>query len=328
MPGKIICCALVLISLAVLSVNAGCVCNEKGVDYCAKHKEPVFVRPKPRYVYPNPDLDLKPIGDTCSCNKVFVEPATMPKPCNKKPTPKYPTCNCNSPPTSNYYPPSPNYHPPASSTPKYGTDYYKPAPLPPRPPAPPAPSACGCGYSPTAPAYPLPDITYAKPKATTSNSIPADPISISLALQATKAVAVPEAKLAYGFAKQPVDSMKKITFSNVPEENLFKLKNDVITYKKPTLSASPPSEEVIETEEEEVVEAPDAPTLTYQQLGYVPEQFKNPKFRKITTAHSDDYYSNEAQAIPDKVTVDCGYRPGRVAAYIKRKQKKDTAEYY
>ncbi|XP_017494103.1 PREDICTED: uncharacterized protein LOC108382224, partial [Rhagoletis zephyria] len=84
MSGKFICCALVLISLAVLSVNAGCVCNEKGVDYCAKHKEPVFVRPKPRYVYPNPDLDLKPIGDTCSCNKVFVEPATMPKPCNNK----------------------------------------------------------------------------------------------------------------------------------------------------------------------------------------------------------------------------------------------------
>ncbi|XP_054728784.1 uncharacterized protein LOC129237851 [Anastrepha obliqua] len=318
MSVKIMYGALVLIFIFVVSVNAGCVCHEKGVDYCEKCKAPTFVRPQPRYAYKNPAFDLTPIGGTCSCNKVFVEPAALPKPCGKKPPPppKYPPCKCRSSQPPSYYSPSP-------PTPKYspGSDYYKPAPLPPAPPKP-----CGCAYAPAVPAYPLPDLTYAKPK---SNSIPADPISISLALQASKATAVPEAKLAYGFAKTPIDSLKKIALSKVPEEHLFQLKSEVITLKKPSAAASPSSEEEEEPEEEEAVESPDeSPTLTYNQLGYVPEKFKNPKFRKISSSYSADYYSNEAQPIPDKVRVDCGFRPGRIAEYIKRKNNKHPADNY
>ncbi|XP_011179966.1 uncharacterized protein LOC105210601 isoform X2 [Zeugodacus cucurbitae] len=328
-----------------LMVNAACVCHEKGVDYCTKCKEPTFVRPKPRYGYPNPELDLTPIGDKCSCSKLFVEPAALPKPCSsKKPPPTYSTCKCSAPsPTpASYYPPAPPsaYEPPSSYEPpkpsdyykssgdyyKSTGDYYKPAPLPPPPPIPYKSSSCGCSSASTIPAYPLPDATYAKPK---DSTVPADPISISLALQANKAIAVPEAKLAYGFAKKPIDSMKKITFSNVPEENLFKLKHDVITFKKPKLTPAPASVEE-EYEHEEVVETADAPAkLTYQQLGYVPEYFKNPKFRKIHTVYSDDYYSHEAgYHLPDKVKVDCGFKPGRMAAYIKRKPHSDAAGYY
>lgn len=168
--------------------------------------------------------------------------------------------------------------------------------------------------------------TYAKPK---DSTVPADPISISLALQANKAIAVPEAKLAYGFVKKPIDSMKKITFSNVPEENLFKLKNDVIKFKKAKLTPATPSEEE-EFEQEELVETADTPVkLTYQQLGYVPEYFKNPKFREITTVYSDDYYSHEAgYPLPDKVKVDCGFKSGRMAAYIKRKSQNEPDGYY
>lgn len=55
-------------------------CHEKGKDNCSKCKETIFVRPKQRHGYPNHGIDLTPIGDTCSCNKVFVEPAALPKP--------------------------------------------------------------------------------------------------------------------------------------------------------------------------------------------------------------------------------------------------------
>lgn len=42
------------------------------------------MRPKPRYGYPNPELELTPIGDTCSCDKLLIEPAALPKPCSNK----------------------------------------------------------------------------------------------------------------------------------------------------------------------------------------------------------------------------------------------------
>ncbi|XP_067639848.1 uncharacterized protein Cp7Fa [Eurosta solidaginis] len=300
MSAKFLCCVLMSMMLFTLSVNAGCVCNEKGVDYCNKCKPPTFVRPKPkpRPAYINAELELKPISDTCSCNKIFVEPAPLPKACNKS-VPKPPTCKCSSAPCK----------------------YCSPAPLP--PPAPAPHKSCGCGTSPAFPSYPLPAAAHATPQ---DNGIPADPISISLALQASKAVAVPEAKLAYGFAKPPIDSMKKITFANVPEENLFQLKSEVITFKKPALTPSPEEEE--EPYEEEQVEAADQPpTFTYSQLGYEPEKFKNPKFRKVVSC-GHDYSSGEAHALPDKVHVDCGYRPGRIAAYVKVKPKKEESVYY
>uniref|UniRef100_A0A034WFU9 Uncharacterized protein n=1 Tax=Bactrocera dorsalis TaxID=27457 RepID=A0A034WFU9_BACDO len=323
MSPKSICYGLLLIFVFILAVNAACVCQEKGVDYCAKCKEPTFVRPKPRHGYLNPELDLTPIGNSCSCDKLFVEPAALPKPCsNKKPEPKNSVCKCSAPsPSSSYYPPTPTVY----ETRQTG-DYYKPAPLPSTPSLSYKSSSCGCSSASTIPAYPLPDATYAQPQ---DSTVPADPISISLALQANKAIAVPEAKLAYGFAKKPIDSMKKITFSNVPEENLFKLKSNVITFKKPKLTPAPLSEEE-EVEEEELVDTADTPAqLTYQQLGYVPEHFKNPKFRKVSTAYSDDYYSHEAgYPLPYKVKVDCGFKPGRMAAYFKRKPQNEPAAYY
>ncbi|XP_012158371.1 uncharacterized protein LOC101453991 isoform X2 [Ceratitis capitata] len=324
MSPKILCYALLLICWCIFSVNAGCVCHEKGKDNCSKCKETIFVRPKQRHGYPNHGIDLTPIGDTCSCNKVFVEPAALPKPkaCpHKKPSTKCSTCKCgSSPPSSSHYPtPHDGYEAVKSGS------VYTPAPMPPPPPIPYTSKSCGCSSAHSYAAYPLPDATYAKP---TDNTVPADPISISLALQATKAITVPEAKLAFGFNQQPKDSMKKITFSNVPEENLFKLKKDVITYKKPKYTTTPVSEEVYEHEPEDIVESVDSPKLTYQQLGYVTEKFKNPKFRQVHTVYGDDYYSHEAYPLPDRVTVDCGYKPGRVAAYIKRKNDNDPAGYY
>ncbi|XP_030382263.1 uncharacterized protein LOC115629828 [Scaptodrosophila lebanonensis] len=156
----------------------------------------------------------------------------------------------------------------------------------------------------------------AKPK---DDTPPADPISVSLAVQAGKAINVPEAKLAYGFAQKPIDGLQKVFFSNVPEENLFKLKSDVITLKKRTYKKQEEEEEY-EEEEEEAADEDEEPTsqLTYKQLGYITEQYKNPKFKKVVgrkSYASKSYGSKSYGKVAGKVSVDCGFKPGRVASY-------------
>lgn len=164
--------------------------------------------------------------------------------------------------------------------------------------------------------------SYDKPSK--DDSPAADPISVSLAIQAGKAIGVPEAKLAYGFVQKPVDGLKKIYFSSVPEENLYKLKSDVITLKKRTY-APPKEEEIIEEEEEEeaAAEEDEQPYLTYKELGYVPEKFKNPKFKEISsayviaaapaykTSYGPDAY--EPASYKPKPPKNCGYKPGRIS---------------
>lgn len=166
------------------------------------------------------------------------------------------------------------------------------------------------------------------------DSPPADPISVSLAVQAGKAINVPEAKLSYGFAQKPVDGQQKIFFSNVPEENLFKLKSDVITLKKRNYVAKEEEEEeYVEEEEEQAADSGEAaPQLTYKQLGYITEQFKNPKFKKIISTKSSYSSSSGSEGygkVGGKVSVDCGFKPGRVAPYRSaRRQELDSGSYY
>ncbi|XP_043063388.1 uncharacterized protein LOC122319751 [Drosophila ficusphila] len=165
-------------------------------------------------------------------------------------------------------------------------------------------------------------IAYAA-EATPDNSPAADPISVSLAAQAGKAISVPEAKLAYGFAQKPIDGEKKVVFSNVPEENLFKLKSEVITLKKRTYAAKEEEEEDY-VEEEQAADEEEAPQLTYKQLGYITEQFKNPKFKKISSRPSYAYKDSSSEGygygkVAGKVSVDCGFKPGRIASYRKAK---------
>lgn len=167
------------------------------------------------------------------------------------------------------------------------------------------------------------------------NSPAADPISVSLAAQAGKAINVPEAKLAYGFAQKPVDGEKKVVFSNVPEENLFKLKSDVITLKKRTYATKQEDEEEYAEEEQEQEQSSDdeeAPQLTYKQLGYITEQYKNPKFRKISSSSSSYAYKDSSESgygkVAGKVSVDCGFKPGRITSYRKSKREESDDGYY
>ncbi|XP_044251407.1 uncharacterized protein Cp7Fa [Drosophila takahashii] len=275
-------------------IMAACVCSEKGTDYCQSCQGSTVIRPKPRYYEPS-DVNLSPIGDNCWCSKQLIEPAQLPKTCGKT-TPCKPTCSCQQ----------------VSSDSSYASS-----------------SVSGSGY--------YGKIDYAEKKE--DNSPAADPISVSLAAQAGKAINVPEAKLAYGFAQKPVDGEKKVVFSNVPEENLFKLKSEVITLKKRnyvTKQQEEEEEEYAEEEQEASSDDEEAPQLTYKQLGYITEQYKNPKFKKITSSHRSSYaYSKDSKdsdegygKVAGKVSVDCGFKPGRITSYRKAKREESAEGYY
>ncbi|EDV46366.1 uncharacterized protein LOC6549697 [Drosophila erecta] len=284
--------ALVMGMHCIQLIMAACVCSEKGTDYCQSCQGATVIRPKPRYYEPS-DVNLSPIGDNCWCSKQLIEPAQLPKTCGKT-TPCKPTCSCQQ----------------ISSDSSYASS-----------------SSSGSAYG---------QIDYAAEK-TVDNSPAADPISVSLAAQAGKAINVPEAKLAYGFAQKPVDGEKKVVFSNVPEENLFKLKSDVITLKKRTYATKQEDEEEYAEEEQEQEQSSDdeeAPQLTYKQLGYITEQYKNPKFRKISSSSSSSSYgykdSSESSygKVAGKVSVDCGFKPGRITSYRKAKREESEDGYY
>ncbi|XP_037727043.1 uncharacterized protein LOC119558007 [Drosophila subpulchrella] len=281
--------SLVMGMHCVQLLMAACVCSEKGTDYCQGCQGSTVIRPRPRYYEPS-DVNLSPIGDNCWCSKQLIEPAQLPKTCGKT-TPCKPTCSCQQVTSDSSY---------ASS------------------------SGSGSVYG---------NIEYAAEKKV-DNSPAADPISVGLAAQAGKAINVPEAKLAYGFAQKPIDGEKKVVFSNVPEENLFKLKSDVITLKKRTYVAKQEEEEEYAEEEREQEQSADdeeAPQLTYKQLGYITEQYKNPKFRRISSS-SSSYASKDSGEgygkVAGKVSVDCGFKPGRIASYRKAKRQESEDGYY
>ncbi|XP_041675185.1 uncharacterized protein LOC121530324 [Drosophila eugracilis] len=286
--------SLVMAMHCIQVLMAACVCSEKGTDYCSSCQGSTVIRPKPRYYEPS-DVNLSPIGDNCWCSKQLIEPAQLPKTCGKT-TPCKPTCSCQQVTSDSSY---------ASS------------------------SSSGSVYG---------NIDYAAEK-TKDNSPAADPISVSLAAQAGKAINVPEAKLAYGFAQKPIDGETKVVFSNVPEENLFKLKSEVITLKKRNYAAKQEEEEEYAEEEQEQEQSSDdeeAPQLTYKQLGYITEQYKNPKFKKISSSSRSSYaykdskdYSSEGYGkVAGKVSVDCGFKPGRITSYRKAKREESEDGYY
>ncbi|XP_034659153.1 uncharacterized protein LOC117895553 [Drosophila subobscura] len=284
--------SLLLAMHCTQALLAACVCSEKGTDYCQSCQGPTIVRPKPRYYEPS-EVNLSPIGDNCWCSKQLIEPAQLPKTCGKT-TPCKPTCSCQQSTDS--------YSSSSSSSSSYG------------------------------------NIAYSAEK-TEDNSPAADPISVSLAAQAGKAINVPEAKLAFGFAQKPVDGVQKVHFSNVPEENLFKLKSEVITLKKPNYVAKQEEEEEYIEEEEQQQSSDDDPTpqLTYKQLGYITEQYKNPKFKKISSSRSSYASSSYASKssndgygkVAGKVSVDCGFKPGRITSYRNaNRQEPDAGSCY
>ncbi|XP_011292240.2 uncharacterized protein LOC101891348 [Musca domestica] len=277
------------VALLLLSseIDAGCVCNEKGKDYCSGCDGPRAVRPKTR-PFQGTELNVAPIGDKCWCTKKLIEPAVLPKIKAEKKRP----CNCKGSSSSSH-------------------------------------SVPAIFSSSSSSLYAVPQTSYVS-SAYKDDSPAADPISVSLAIQAGKAIEVPEAKLSYGFVQKPIDGLPKIYMSSVNEENLYALNSEVITLKKkvPHSNAKHIEDEYPEVEDEEPANADgeeeedDQPRLTYKQLGYVPEEYKNPTFEEIRSYVSSSSSSNsesERHVVRGKVSVDCGYKPGRIAPYRKPK---------
>ncbi|XP_075159099.1 chorion protein a at 7F [Haematobia irritans] len=263
----------IIATLMPLKIDAGCVCSEKGDDFCAGCTERKFVRPKHRRTDDKPPLDVEPIGDKCYCTKKLIEPAVVPKALKKKP------CGCGT------------------SSSSYEAIF----------------------NSGSADSY-----VHETKYVSKDDSIPADPISVSLAVQAGKAIEVPEAKLAYGFMQKPIDGMPKIYMSSVNEENLYALKKEVITLNKKVATTKkvedyPDAEEEEENSEDHNDEEDEQPRLTYKQLGYVAEQYKNPEFHEIGSSYSSHSEDSGRTVVSEKVSVDCGYKPGRIATWEKSK---------
>ncbi|XP_073829621.1 chorion protein a at 7F [Musca autumnalis] len=277
---SILCCVVLLLPS---KLDAGCVCSEKGTDYCSGCEGPRAVRPKQRH-YDDPQINVEPIGDSCWCTKKLIEPAVLPKIKAEKKK----SCQCTE--TSS------SYSGPTIFSSSYSSSY-----------AGPQTSYVSSSYK--------------------DNSPPADPISVSLAVQAGKAIEVPEAKLSYGFVQKPIDGLPKIFMSSVNEENLYALNSEVITLKKkvPLSNAKAVEDEYPEVEDEEPSNAEEEddepPRLTYKQLGYVPEEYKNPTFEEVRSSYSSSSTNVESErtVVRGKVSVDCGYKPGRIATYRKSK---------
>ncbi|XP_061393179.1 uncharacterized protein LOC133328652 [Musca vetustissima] len=268
------------------SIDAGCVCGEKGTDYCSGCDGPRAVRPKHRH-FESKELNVAPIGDKCWCTKKLIEPAVLPK---IKAVQKKTLCSCKESSSSSYS--GPTIFSSSSSS-----------------------------------LYNVPQTSYVSSSSYKDDSPPADPISVSLAIQAGKAIEVPEAKLAYGFVQKPIDGLPKIYISSVNEENLYALNSEVITLKKkvPLSNAKHIEDEYPEVEDEESGNADaededDQPRLTYKQLGYVAEEYKNPTFEEVRSSYvSSSNSASERHIVRGKVSVDCGYKPGRIAPYRKAK---------
>lgn len=124
-----------------------------------------------------------------------------------------------------------------------------------------------------------------------SPKIPADPVSISIAVRAAQRTYVPEGQLAYGFKKRPIDLVRPKVWRNIPEEKLYSLNSKVIEFKKPC-ACEEDEFKVDESEEEEDYDSTfgqrddsrtpsDSPCFAYSDIGYSPMESCDQKFRNI-----------------------------------------------
>ncbi|XP_055842622.1 uncharacterized protein LOC129909573 [Episyrphus balteatus] len=195
------------------------------------------------------------------------------------------------------------------------------------PPAPPCKCSCSCAPA-TAPALPPRAPTcfdsFLPPSAPPAAAlavarppgVPADPLSISMALTARKSFAVPEAKLSYGPVAAPLNYMnvRRIYMSNIPEEKLFGLNGQIIEVKKkfPAPTKAELLAEAIEEAEEEAaaaVAAP-APYLSYSDIGYGPALIKKPLFMRLSAQATP---ALGLAVGPKPLLTGCGYVPGKIS---------------
>lgn len=116
-------------------------------------------------------------------------------------------------------------------------------------------------------------------------SIPADPISIAIAMRAAQRSNVPEGILDYGFKQRPINEpARKIISPNIDEEKLFNMNAKVIEFKKPKYSEE---DELDESDEEfgsyrvNKKVSPNPRCFYYSDIGYSESMAKDRKFMNV-----------------------------------------------
>lgn len=121
-----------------------------------------------------------------------------------------------------------------------------------------------------------------------SPKIPADPVSIAIAVRAAQRTYVPEGQLEYGFKKKPIDSVRAKVWRNIPEEKLYSINSKVIEFKKPHDTDGNDEFKLEDSEEDDsaIVQRDDkipsdTPCFAYSDIGYSAMESCDQKFRNI-----------------------------------------------
>lgn len=120
--------------------------------------------------------------------------------------------------------------------------------------------------------------------------IPADPVSIAIALRAAERSTIQEGQLTYGFKKRPIDQLpRRKVYPNIPEEKLFDHKSRVIELKK-TIDSEEDEFKIDESDEEFPYKTPDKSRTdnlekdclySYSDLGFSESTDRGAKFVEI-----------------------------------------------
>lgn len=122
-----------------------------------------------------------------------------------------------------------------------------------------------------------------------SPRIPADPVSISIAVRAAQRTYVPEGQLEYGFKKRPIDLVRTKVWRNIPEEKLYSMNSKVIEFKKPNgceedefkVDESGEEDDSTFAQHDDSKIPSDSPCFAYSDIGYSPMESCDQKFRNI-----------------------------------------------
>lgn len=129
--------------------------------------------------------------------------------------------------------------------------------------------------------------------------IPADPVSIAIALRAAQKSTINEDQLVYGFKKQPINQLPRAKiYPNIPEERLFQLNSKVIEFQLPNDSEEDEFK-IDDGDEEFTVDTKKTQSqshdfektcLSYSDIGYAETNGKYPKFEDIPISTTPNPY--------------------------------------
>lgn len=157
-----------------------------------------------------------------------------------------------------------------------------------------------------------------------SPRIPADPVSISIAMRNSQRIHVPEGQLEYGFKKKPIDGIRRKVFRNIPEERLHSLNKKVLE-----LQQSDESEEdefkIDDSDEEDdsprarpnCERSPDG-VFAYSDIGYKTTESRDRRFKSVPCSTTPN------PCPPPMIDPEC---EGRIITLPEKSVDEEYAEY-